>query len=196
MSRPVLRVWLPLLLVLAALYQAGSGLHIVGKAHVAQFLLEHAWQESAAAQQPVRPWPSADTWPVARLSFPERNRSLIVLDGASLRNLAFGPVVVKGEEGIEAVGAVVIAGHRDTHFAVLADLKIGDRIRLDRDHQSEVFRVAEMFVVDQSSTQMLSDDSDSLWLVTCYPFVAVSPGTRWRYVVRAFPERRLTSVGA
>ena len=42
------------------------GLWIPLKAVIAQELLEMAWAESQARQTDSRPWPWADTWPVAR----------------------------------------------------------------------------------------------------------------------------------
>ncbi|GGI84258.1 class GN sortase [Shewanella gelidii] len=39
------------------------------KAHFAQFLIAQAWQQTLEDQQPHKPWPWADTHPVAQLSF-------------------------------------------------------------------------------------------------------------------------------
>ena len=73
-----------LILLLATTFATvlAVGLWIPFKALVAQELLELAWAESQARQQETRPWPWADTWPVARLMVPETGQSLIVLDGA------------------------------------------------------------------------------------------------------------------
>ena len=105
-----------LILLLATTFATvlAVGLWIPFKALVAQELLELAWAESQARQQETRPWPWADTWPVARLMVPETGQSLIVLDGAHGESLAFGPGQVVGNDG--RAGPVVIAGHRDTHF--------------------------------------------------------------------------------
>jgi sortase A len=69
----------------------GQGLWIPAKAALAQVLLERAFERSLATGRPVKPWPWADTWPVARISFPRLHRQVIVLDGASGQALAFGP---------------------------------------------------------------------------------------------------------
>ena len=62
-----------LILLLATTFATvlAVGLWIPFKALVAQELLELAWAESQARQQETRPWPWADTWPVARLMVPE-----------------------------------------------------------------------------------------------------------------------------
>ena len=77
----------------------------------------------------VRPWPWADAWPVARIILPDGDH--IVLGGASGRNLAFAPGHLDGTSLPGISGTCVIAGHRDTHFAILEDLVKGDPVQLE-----------------------------------------------------------------
>lgn len=174
------------------------GLWIPFKALVAQELLELAWAESQARQMQVRPWPWADTWPVARLTYQygagdqqgnaaeENRQSLIVLDGAHGESLAFGPGQVFGDD--RNAGPTVIAGHRDTHFKSLKHLATGSELRLQsRDGQWRTYRVSSTRIVDsryhQINTSMLP--RDSLVLVTCYPFNGLEANGPLRYVVEA-----------
>ena len=78
-------------LVIAGSWQVMQGLYIHAKAMLAQELLEYAWKQTQQGESRATPWPWADTWPVARLSVPSQNISLIVLAGDSGRTLAFGP---------------------------------------------------------------------------------------------------------
>ena len=176
-----------LVLLLLSLWQVGSAGYIAAKAELAQVLLEYAWQRSHGGAEAVRPWPSADTWPTARLAFPQHDTALIVLSGASARNLAFGPVEVARSGGLITAENLLIAGHRDTHFRVLGELQAGDDITLERPDGTRHYHVTDSFVIDQDAAGELADD-DSLLLITCYPVGGVNPGTRWRYVVRARPE--------
>ncbi|MGO1080839.1 hypothetical protein ACTOWL_35275, partial [Inquilinus sp. CA228] len=80
-----------LLLVLAGLVLAGQGLWIHAKAMLAQVLLDRAFAETLATGRAVKPWPWADTWPVARIDLPRLGESAIALAGASGQALAFGP---------------------------------------------------------------------------------------------------------
>ncbi|MBW7471476.1 class GN sortase [Marinobacter sp. M216] len=162
------------------------GLWIPLKAVVAQELLELAWAESQARQTDTRPWPWADTWPVARLTVPELDQSMIVLAGGHGESLAFGPGQVLGSD--DGRGPKVIAGHRDTHFDQLQYLKTGSELRLqDRDGDWRTYRVLATRIVDSRSeqidTRLLSEDS--LLLVTCYPFDSMDAGGPLRYVVEA-----------
>lgn len=165
------------------------GLWVPIKAVVAQELLEMAWSESQARQTESRPWPWADTWPVAKLSMPELGDSMIVLAGVHGESLAFGPGQMMGASGQQ--GAVVIAGHRDTHFRPLKYLEPGNELRLqNRDGRWQGYRVRETRIVDSRSefidTHKLS--AGTLLLITCYPFDSMDAGGPLRYVVEAHIE--------
>lgn len=167
------------------------GLWIPLKAVMAQELLEIAWAESQARQVESRPWPWADTWPVAKLSMPGLGDSMIVLAGVHGESLAFGPGQMMGVG--DAQGAVVIAGHRDTHFRPLKQLEPGNELRLQgRDGRWQDYRVSEARVVDSRSEFIDTGNlpADTLLLVTCYPFDSIDAGGPLRYVVEARADNR------
>jgi sortase A len=135
----------------------------------------------------AKPWPWADTYPVARLTLGRASGGLMVLEGASGRNLAFGPThdpasVLPGERGNS-----VIEGHRDTHFGALQALKMGDVIRVELPRgRRESFVIVNLHVADSRLSRIaLESATPRLTLVTCYPFDAVRPGGPLRYVVTA-----------
>jgi len=171
------------------------GLWVPIKAVVAQELLEMAWSESQARQTESRPWPWADTWPVAKLSMPELGDSMIVLAGVHGESLAFGPGQMMGAESQQ--GTVIIAGHRDTHFRPLQYLEPGNELQLqNRDGRWQGYRVREARIVDSRSefidTHKLP--AGTLLLVTCYPFDTMDTGGPLRYVVEARAEVIRTQV--
>jgi sortase A len=166
--------------------------YIPSKAMLAQVLLRLAWSEGRASGTTVRPWPWADTASVARLQVGRLDVDQVVLAGASGRTLAFAPGWVNGTARPGRSGNVVLSGHRDTHFAWLAGLEIGDELRLvPVDGQARHYRVAGI-EVRHASTGWLLDPAagDRLLLTTCYPFDAIDPGTPWRYVITASPVPR------
>jgi len=195
---------------LAALICAGAAFSVVGawiplKAEIAQRLLERAWDAAATStgtaashSTPIsasvegeghhaKPWPWADTWPVARLRFPNTDDALIVLAGASGRNLAFGPVHVEGTAPPGAEGVSVIAAHLDTHFRVLQHLGVGNHIEVEAPgNVFRSYRVTAVDVVDaERGALRLDAEGPAVLLVTCYPFDAAVPGGPLRYVVTA-----------
>ena len=185
----VKRLGFVVLLLLAAV-QFGNAGYIFVKAHLAQTLLARAWSQSDQGAHPIRPWSSADTFPVARLRFPAHDTEFIVLGGASGRNLAFGPTHVSHSPWPGEGGATLIAGHRDTHFRVLAQLVEGDPVLIQRLGREVRYEVMKLEVLHASVAEQLNQASDEqLVLITCYPFQSLNPGTPWRYVVTARPAQ-------
>jgi sortase A len=189
--RLALRTAVVLLLATAA-WNGGRAAWIETKARLAQQLVGRAWRAAQAGVVEPRPWPWADTWPVARLRVPSRGVDLFVLAGASGRTLAFGPGHVSGTPLPGADGNAVIGGHRDTHFAFLRELVDGDAIEIERrDGARRRYVVRETGIVDRRDGTVMADAGDSrLTLVTCWPFDAVRPGGPQRYVVTAVAEQR------
>jgi sortase A len=176
---------LSVLLLAVGGVQGGRGAWIYAKAELAQVLLRRSWAETKSGRERVRPWPWADAWPVARIVLP--GGDAIVLAGASGRTLAFAPGHLDGTAPPGAPGTCVIAGHRDTHFAVLEDLVVGDPVQLeDATGNVTVYRVTATAVVDEGATDVLAESiGPTLVLITCWPFDAVNPGGPLRYVVWA-----------
>jgi sortase A len=173
-------------LALAVGFLAAGG-RIWLKAQLAQYLLRRAWAATDAGGGAIKPWPWADTWPVARLLAPQHDVDLIVLADASGRTMAFGPGHIPGTAPPGAPGHTVLTGHRDTAFRFLRALAPGDELRLLAPGGTERrYAVVETRVVDASETWVLRETlDDRLTLVTCYPFDALVPGGPLRYVVRA-----------
>ncbi len=169
-----------------AVWHLGHGLYIQVKAQLAQHLLRVAWEETLEGAERVKPWPWADTWPVARLRAPRQHTDLIVLAGDTGRTLAFGPGHRLGTPPPGALGNSLIGGHRDTHFRFLKDVAAGDEFELQT-AGGEVarYRVVAMQVVPETAGILQHPEGSMLTLVTCYPFDAVAPGGPLRYVVFA-----------
>ncbi len=183
-----------ILLIVAATgaWQTGAGVWIHTKAILAQALLERAWEQTLTGVTRVRPWPWADTWPVARLRIPSRNLDIIVVQGDSGRSLAFGPGLAAGSSPPGTAGTTLISAHRDTHFRALADLQPDERIELETTNGRQVYSISGIEVLDARYQGIPNDPlNDELILATCYPFDALSPGGPLRYIVRA---RRVAKV--
>jgi len=187
----MIKVWMLLLIMGSVLL--GSGSYIQVKAIAAQWMLERAWENtlerhSLNASSPQKPWPWADTWPVAKLKLGTSNE-MIVLDGVSGNALAFGPGRMHGAGQVED-GLVVMAGHRDTHFSSLKALVLGDEISIQNEEGAwTAYRVSDISIVDTNTHMIDMSVGDleqaQLMLVTCYPFDAIQVGGPMRYVVTA-----------
>ena len=175
------------LLAAAGVLSFGHGAYLLAKAQLAQVLLKRAWARTVHGERDVKPWRWADTWPVARIEFPRQRQSYIVLAGASGRTMAFGPGHVDGTAMPEQIGNCAISAHRDSQFAVLRQVEIGDPIVLQtRDGGAIRYRVVSHHVISMFDTSPLGPSRGRiLTLITCYPFDAIRPGGPLRYVVVA-----------
>lgn len=164
------------LLTLAGLGLAAEAAWMPAKAVLAQILLERAFARSLAEGRAVRPWPSTDTEPVARLSL--LGHGSIALRGGSGQALAFGPGHLDGTPEPGEPGTAVYAAHRDTHFAGLGGLRPGDAVTVSRrDGRTFRFRVTGARVAHWDASRLdPAAPGRHLALVTCWPLDATAPG--------------------
>lgn len=176
-----------LLLLTLATWQLASAGWIHAKAWLAQRLIAAAWSGQREGGFARRPWPGADMRPVARLTLAARGVDLYVLDNTSPRALAFGPAHVGGTARPGSYGNTVLVAHRDTHFAFLKRVEIGDEVEVEAAQgRRSRYRVRQVSIVERGESRVLDEAGEAqLTLITCYPFDAVRPGTTLRYVVVA-----------
>jgi sortase A len=174
-------------LVTAGLWGFSGAATIQTKAWLAQKLLARAWDRVQAGQRQSRPWPWADTWPVARLTLPGADSALVIVSGTNGSSLAFAPGHMQGSVLPGQKGNSVIAAHRDTHFSALAGVEPGDEILVETQRGNKLrFMVFDTAIVDSRTARLrLSAPRPRLTLVTCYPFDAVSAGGPLRFLVHA-----------
>ncbi|MDT8069569.1 MAG: class D sortase [Terriglobia bacterium] len=111
--------------------------------------------------------------------------SVIVMEGTDRRTLQRAVGHIAGTSLPGQPGNIAIAGHRDTFFRELRNLRLGDEITLTTLDGSLVYEVDSMKVVAADNTAVLNHSTRSdLTLVTCYPFYFVGPAPR-RFVVHA-----------
>ncbi len=181
------------LLLISSTVAIANGLGIYLKAQLAQVLIEDAWSRTLSTGHPNKPWPWADTWPVARLQTSQAATDLYILKGAQGSSLAFGPGWLDDSVSPNQTGTKVIAGHRDTHFRFLQQLQPQDTLTLTNPSGSQThYRVSRIQIIDSSKEQLMIDTSEErLILITCYPFEAINPDGPQRYIVNALPAHTL-----
>ena len=176
-----------ILLAVAGALSVGEGSRIYIKAILAQILLQNAWSQTQNGQSQVKPWPWADTYPVARLEVATLGADMIVLAGSTGATLAFGPGHVGSSKRPGEAGVVVIGGHRDTHFSILREMEIGDPIFIE-DTQGKRYAYPVMKIAVRHKdevTIIVGVQNQFLVLATCFPFEGVVPGGPERFLVIA-----------
>lgn len=119
-----------------------------------------------------------------------------VFEGTSEQNLNRGAGRIEGTAPLGEPGNIGIAAHRDGFFRVLKDVQLGDRLELERRGAVDTYRIVSITIVDPSDVSVLAPTAtDSVTLVTCYPFYFVGSAPQ-RFIVRAerqHQKRRLPS---
>jgi len=175
-------------LILASCYLI-QAFYIHAKASMGQWLIEQAWEKSLQTRASEYPWPWADTYPVGKLSVPSLSEQQYILHGSSGEALAFGPGMSVFNDVVGSSELTLIQAHRDTHFSFLVNLKVGDKIQLDKIGKKVDYQVVEIQVVDTPELQIDEGSSRSLLiLTTCHPYSEAASGvdsSTHRFVVVA-----------
>ena len=133
----------------------GEGSYLTMKAKIAQQLIISSWDRRNQDTLPDVPWPWADTQVVAKLSFRQSGESQMVMRDANGESLAFGPGLVAQPK--TPVGPLIIAGHRDTHFANLEHVEKGEVIDVELwDGTTQRFQVTDSQVMNSETDSLLS----------------------------------------
>lgn len=124
-------------------------------------------------------------FPLGRIEIPRIGLAAMIiegLDGGTLRH-AVGHVPGTPLPGQQ--GNVALAGHRDTFFRPLGNIRNDDEITLTTLDGSYLYIVDSIGVVEPGDVGVLGDSGDAiLTLVTCYPFNFIGPAPS-RFIVRA-----------
>jgi LPXTG-site transpeptidase (sortase) family protein len=140
---------------------------------------------SLSGSSPRTPSQEAPVPAFARLFFPRLDQEAFVFEGATSSNLSKGPAWLTATGRPGSAGNCVIAGHRDSHFRFLKDVKTGDEITLQVPPRTYHYRVRSLQVVEPTNVRLLGPERRPvLTLVTCYPFTYVGLAPR-RFIVRA-----------
>lgn len=146
-----------------------------------------------AARTESRGITSPPSSPLGRIEIGAIGLSTMILEGIDERTLRRAVGHIPGTPLPGQPGNVVLAGHRDTFFRALRNIRLDDEIALETLSGVYRYRVDSTEVVDPGETRVLDNSDDEiLTLVTCYPFSFVGPAPK-RFVVRA---RKLTTTAA
>jgi sortase A len=131
----------------------------------------------------LQPLP-ATSW-MARLEIPRLKYAAMVREGTDGVTLGIGVGHIAGTALPGRAGNVGLAGHRDTFFRKLSEVKVGDAVRLRTLTDDYSYTVTRIKIVEPSENHVLAyTEEPSLTLVTCYPFWGLGPAPR-RYIIQA-----------
>lgn len=123
--------------------------------------------------------------PLAILRIPRIHLDVPVLGSMDNITLNRGVARIAGTAAPGQKGNIGIAGHRDNFFQNLKEINRGDEIELETTTATEIYVVDNILITGEDDLSVLRPrGSQSLTLVTCYPFNYVGPAPR-RFVVQA-----------
>lgn len=132
-----------------------------------------------------RPPDSAEGSLVGRIDIPRLDLSAVVFEGTSDDTLARGVGHLKGSAGPGEPGNLVLAGHRDTFFRELRNIRQGDEVNIMGPQGEFEYQVESTAIVEPDQTEVLKPgDGSTLTLITCYPFRYIGNAPQ-RFIVRA-----------
>ena len=121
---------------------------------------------------------------LGRLDIPRLHVSVPILDNDDPHSLSLSVGHIPGTSVIGSLGNAGIAGHRDTAFRPLQNIRIGDLIKTHTG-QDAVYIVKTIRIVEPSDISLLREASSPLLtLVTCYPFDFVGSAPH-RFIIQA-----------
>lgn len=152
---------------------------------------EKAAASSKTAEAPSKYAPIPETKPplpsslIGRLEIPRLDLSVMVREGADNGILRKAVGHIPGTALPGAIGNVALAGHRDTFFRPLREIKKGDTIDLQTERGTYQYVVESTQIVGPRDVGVLAaSGGETLTLVTCYPFYYVGSAPK-RFIVHA-----------
>jgi sortase A len=130
---------------------------------------------------------------IGRLSVPRLHLAGMVREGIDRDTLQLAIGHIPGMALPGQAGNVGVAGHRDTFFRELKDLRTGDEIQFSTSSGDFQYAVELLTIVEPDNISALAETSGNvLTLVTCYPFSYIGAAPK-RFVVKARQVSPLTA---
>lgn len=140
-------------------------------------------EESPNGEQPQAP--PAMRSVIGRLDIPRLKLSVMVREGADEGTLRRAVGHIPGTALPGKIGNVGLAGHRDTFFRALRNIREDDTIELETTGGSYRYLVTSTKIVTPRDVSVLeASGGPTLTLVTCYPFYYVGSAPK-RFIVHA-----------
>jgi sortase A len=196
--------WIERLLWIAAVAALSYSVFVVAEGHIYQSYVNQEFGDALESQQLLADMryttksfstPSASVrpalWPyIGRVEIPRLDMSIMLLDGTDNRTLRRGIGHIPGTALPGESGNAGIAGHRDTFFRGLGDIRKDDQITVRTFDGEYHYVVDSVRIVGPDAVEVLNDVGHPvLTLITCYPFHLIGPAPK-RFVVQALLQER------
>ncbi len=122
---------------------------------------------------------------IGTLSIPKIKKTINIIEGTGTKELKLGVGHYVGSVLPGVSDNSVLAGHRDSVFRNLGQLKIGDLMTVRTSYGTFVYEVHKIRIVNANDRTVIVPTQDAiLTLSTCYPFRFIGNAPK-RYIVQA-----------
>ncbi|MBV9768457.1 MAG: class D sortase [Bryobacterales bacterium] len=136
-------------------------------------------------EPPASQGPPAARSVIGRLEIPRLEVNVIVREGADEGTLSKAVGHIPGTALPGAIGNVGLAGHRDTFFRALRNIRADDVINVETTAGTYRYLVKTTKIVTPRDVSVLNaSGGETLTLVTCYPFYYIGSAPK-RFIVHA-----------
>lgn len=145
---------------------------------------ELSWVKEANAELAIKTRVVTGTF-LGTINIPTINKTFNIFEGTESKQLdkGVGHYVKSVMPGLSDNS--VLAGHRDTVFAELGKVKLGELIKIRVREGNFLYKVASIRIVDKNDrTVIVPTPEATLTLSTCYPFRFIGSAPK-RYIVSA-----------
>jgi sortase A len=131
---------------------------------------------------------------IGRIEIPRLLLSAVVCEGIEGNTLRRAVGHIPGTALPGQPGNVGLAGHRDTFFRSLKDLRVKDEVEFSTLKGNFKYEIESLMVVEPDNVVALASSGENeLTLVTCYPFSYIGSAPK-RFVARARQVSPLTAL--
>lgn len=122
---------------------------------------------------------------IGSLSIPRLKRVIPIIEGTGAKELKKGVGHYVGSVLPGISDNSVLAGHRDSVFRNLGEIKLGDLLKVKTDYGTFTYEVHKIRIVTANDRTVIVPTADAvLTLSTCYPFRFIGNAPK-RYIVQA-----------
>jgi sortase A len=122
---------------------------------------------------------------IGSLSIPRIKSTIAIIEGTGSKELKRGVGHYVGSVIPGVSDNSVLAGHRDSVFRRLGEVKIGDLVTVKNDYGTFVYEVHKIRIVKANDRTVIVPSKEAiLTLSTCYPFRFIGSAPK-RYIVQA-----------
>lgn len=122
---------------------------------------------------------------LGRIEIPRLGVKVAILEGDTAQTLRLGVGHIAGTALPGEPGNIGIAGHRDTYFRALKDIRANDEIQIETATGLFRYKVDSVQIVAPADIGVLAPSTGpAITLVTCYPFHFIGAAPE-RFIVHA-----------